>query len=110
MGAVDGQASAPFRVWRAAYAPCWRDFLFYCDEYAWLRRCGYVLWDFHGGEGMTPLSDAGLRAIVEEGMKVALLERFRRRDSAVKAGMRRSWRERREIYRRGGGGIGPRGI
>ncbi|KAK3903715.1 hypothetical protein C8A05DRAFT_32529 [Staphylotrichum tortipilum] len=101
---VDWEGSALLRMWRAAYTPCWRKFLFYRDEYAWLRRCGYVLWDFDDGEGTTAPSEAGLRAIVEEGMKVALLEGFRRRDSAIKARIRRSWRERREIYRRGGRG------
>jgi len=70
-----------------------------------------VLWDFDtgsGGEGTGP-TEAQMCAIVKEGMKVALLERFRRRDGAAKAAMRRSWRERREIYRRGGRGYWAEG-
>ena len=110
-GPGDGETSASFRLWRALYSSFWRERLFCHDDFAWLRRCGYALWDFDGagGEGRAALGGAHLRAILTEGRKVAWLERFRRRDGPVNAAMRRSWRERRYVYKRGGRGHWAKG-
>jgi hypothetical protein len=50
----------------------------------------------------TSLSDEELEARVEEARKLSLLEHFRRNDHELRRRMKRSWKERAEIYRRGG--------
>jgi hypothetical protein len=91
-------------MWRVANKPCWLDGLAY-EGHAWLRRCGYVLWDHSD----TPLSDEELEQVIEEADRESLLDHFRRYDGKAKDRMKKSWRERREIYARGGRGYWSEG-
>ena len=101
----DAHGSAPWRVWREAHLDCYRVDVFYYEPHSWLRRCGYLLWD----HPEKPLSDKELRDIIVEARKLSLLYHFRRNDRDAKAKMKKSWRERAEIFRRGGRGYWSEG-
>ena len=101
----DNYGSAPWRVWREAHLDCYQDDVFYYEPHSWLRRCGYLLWD----HPEAPLSSKELRDIIVEAKKLNLLYHFRRNDRDAKAKMKKSWRERAEIFRRGGRGYWSEG-
>lgn len=99
----DLYGSAAFRMWYAAHAPSLPQDAVHELKDSWLRRCGYVLWD----DPDTPLSDEALREIISEASKQGLLNHFRQNDGKAKA--KKSRRERREIYARGGRGYWSEG-
>jgi hypothetical protein len=101
----DDARSGPFRMWYQAHKNFWKKDVINHDAHAWLRRCGYVLWD----HPETPLSDLELNERFDEARAYSLLDSFRRKDSVAKAKMRSSWRERAAIYKRGGRGYWDEG-
>lgn len=96
----DVYGSGPFRMWRLAHYDVWKQDAIYHKAHAWLRRCGYVIWDAPDA----PVSDQELRLHIKRARQLSLLDHFRRRDPARKAAVKRSWKQRAAIYLRGGRG------
>lgn len=96
----DVYGSSPFRMWRLSHKDCWRQDVIAHPDHTWLRRCGYVFWDFQEGR----VADRQLRRFISGGRRKAWLDRFRCNDGELKSKMRRSRRERADIYKRGGRG------
>jgi hypothetical protein len=98
----DGHESSPFRIWRIAHEDCWQrgEDLIYNPRHDILREWGYVIWD----APKTLLPDEELRKKIAYARELSLLEEFRRYDYEEKAKMRKSWKERRQIFNRGGRG------
>jgi hypothetical protein len=102
----DVYGSGPFRMWHASHKATWRHRpVLYYETHTWLRRCGYVMWD----NPETPISDEELEERVSMARNLSLLDHFRRKDGDLKGKMKKSWRERREIYARGGRGYWSNG-
>ncbi|KAK4038996.1 hypothetical protein C8A01DRAFT_16975 [Parachaetomium inaequale] len=101
----DAHWSGPFRMWRIAHADCWREDIIFHLDHEWLRRCGYVLWDFP--EAL--FTDDELRERILQGRQKAWIDRFRRNDGQLKSRIKHSRRERAEIYKRGGRGYWSEG-
>jgi hypothetical protein len=95
----DGYGSGPFRWWRSAHENCWRRDVVYHADNAWLRRCGYVLWDL---PQTTP--DLELRERVLKARQKALLDHFWRNDGDLRRRAKQSRKERIAIYKLGGRG------
>ena len=92
-------------MWQASHRDCWRQDVIAHVGHTWLRRCGYVFWDFR--EGL--VTDRQLRRFIFQGRRNAWLDDFRRNDGELKSKMRRSRRERADIYKRGGRGYWSEG-
>ncbi|KAK3299797.1 uncharacterized protein B0H64DRAFT_1269 [Chaetomium fimeti] len=101
----DVYGSAPFRIWRASHEDCWRQDVIAHADHTWLRRCGYVFWDF----SEATVTDDQLKLIISRARQKAWLDRFRRNDGELKRKMKRSRKERAEIYKRGGRGYWSEG-
>jgi hypothetical protein len=102
---LDAYGSGPWRMWYASHRAHWERVTWSFETHAWLRRCGYVIWD----HPETPLKYAELEARMEEARKLSLLDHCRRKDPDLRCKMRRSWKERAEIHRRGGRGYWSEG-
>ncbi|KAH6853177.1 hypothetical protein B0I37DRAFT_1701 [Chaetomium sp. MPI-CAGE-AT-0009] len=101
----DVHGSGPFRMWRASHEDCWEQDATFHVDHAWLRRCGYVFWDIPE----STVTDGQLKRVVSRARQKAWLDRFRRNDGELKRKMKRSRKERAEIYKRGGRGYWSEG-
>ncbi|KAH6651332.1 hypothetical protein F5144DRAFT_559149 [Chaetomium tenue] len=101
----DVHGSGPFRMWRASHEDCWHEDVTFHSDHAWLRRCGYVFWDFP----QALMTENQLKEFLSRGIRKAWLDHFRRNDGELKRKMRRSRKERAEIYKRGGRGYWSEG-
>jgi hypothetical protein len=101
----DLHGSSPFHIWHASHKDCWRQDVIAHTDHTWLRRCGYVFWDFQ--ESL--VTNKQLRGFISQGRRKAWIDHFRHNDGELKSKMRRSRKERADIYKRGGRGYWSKG-
>lgn len=101
-GPCDTIWSGSFWIWFAAHKDSFLHSVVFQPRNSHLRRCGYVMWD----APEKPI-EGGLSARLREARRqslIDLIEVARAEDQ-----MRRSWRERAEIYKQGGRGYWSEG-